>query len=782
MTSLRARLAGIPLLPLVLVGGASLVILLVLSPWLILSPTTPTGGDMGAHVLGPAYLRDSLIPSGRLMGWSNDWFAGFPIFYFYFLPPSLLIVALDLIIPYGVAFKAVTVMGLLAMPPAAYFFARSINLGRSVSLVAASAGVIFVFFESFTIYGGNVASTMAGEFSYSWSFALSLVYLGLAVKAVYDDRRYVPWAALVLALTALTHVLTTIVVVFASLFLIARGAWRTVATWAWGFGIAGFWALPLVVRIGLSSDMAWTPLRAWREIFPIEIWLLLPVAIAGAFWALRRSPRAAPLVAATLLPLIYYPLPNLLPDLLPDLFAGERWKLWNGRLLPYWYFGVAFLAAVGLGAGVVWLSRRLPPMLSLLWPRLAVLVGAGAGAGFVVTSDRVPNWALFLVGGAALLLMGATFAWPRPVGTRQFLTAAAVALLVLGSAAGISFIAGWARWNFEGYEAKNPWPEYEALMVELDRLPEGRVMWENNNEMSVYGTPMALMLIPYWTEGSHKSMEGLFFESSITTPFHFINHSEMSFRSSNPVPGLRYHTFNMDRGVKHMGVYGVDYYVSFTAEATEKAQGMEELEPIPTSEATGPFHLFRLPETSLVEVATHLPSVYEVPSRGVFAALIGSEAVTGPDGQALPSFHDMALDWYEDIDQIHRWVTSGGPDAWPRITSLDQRPDVPLEMPEGAVSDIVLEDHRISFRTEAVGMPHVVKVSYFPNWRATGAEGPWRAAPSLMVVVPTENEVVLEFRDTWAETTGRILTIAGILGLVAVTVLTRRGKAVSPRA
>jgi hypothetical protein len=89
-------------------------------------------------------------------------------------------------------------------------------------------------------------------------------------------------------------------------------------------------------------------------------------------------------------------------------------------------------------------------------------------------------------------------------------------------------------------------------------------------------------------------------------------------------------------------------------------------------------------------------------------------------------------------------------------------------VPEDAVSDIVIEDHKISFTTTAVGMPHLVKVSYFPNWTATGADGPWRATPSLMVVVPTSEEVVLEFEDTWAETGGKIATLVGVLGLVGV--------------
>jgi hypothetical protein len=95
---------------------------------------------------------------------------------------------------------------------------------------------------------------------------------------------------------------------------------------------------------------------------------------------------------------------------------------------------------------------------------------------------------------------------------------------------------------------------------------------------------------------------------------------------------------------------------------------------------------------------------------------------------------------------------------------------VPLGTPEDAVSDIVVENDRISFRTTAVGVPHLIKVSYFPNWIAEGADGPWHAAPSLMVVVPTSEEVVLEFQDTWAETGGRVGTLVGVVGLAGVGV------------
>jgi hypothetical protein len=250
----------------------------------------------------------------------------------------------------------------------------------------------------------------------------------------------------------------------------------------------------------------------------------------------------------------------------------------------------------------------------------------------------------------------------------------------------------------------------------------------------------------------------------------------MSAKPSNPIPGLKYHTFDMERGLKHMAVYGVDYYVSFTEEAAEKANGIEGVTEIAV---TGPFHIFRLPETDLVVTATHLPAVYEAAERGLLSSLPGSGTVTGSDGGALPAFHDMALEWYEDVDNMHRWVVAGGPAEWPRIQSIDQRPAVELDVPPNAVTDIEVDNHRISFSTEAIGVPHLVKVSYFPNWTASGADGPWRATPSLMVVVPTQNDVVIEFRDTWAENGGKILTLGGVVALISVGLVMRQRRPTS---
>lgn len=759
--------------PSLALGLMSVVVLSVLNPPLLLSSTTPTGGDMGAHVLGPAYLRDVLLPQGQILGWSQSWFAGFPAFYFYFPLPSLVIVLLDLILPYGVAFKLVTVMGLVATPPATYYLARSLRLGKSISLVAASAGVVFVFMESFTIYGGNIASTLAGEFSFSWSFALSLVYLGLLIRGVRDDRKYLPWAAVLLGLTALSHIITTIVIVLASVpVLFWKRGTRALAVWAGGFAIAGFWALPLLARIGYTSDMAWSPLTKIEELLPVEIWLLLPLAVVGAILMARRTPRIIPIVAFTLLPVIYFPLPTTLHDQFPGVFTEPRWKLWNGRLLPYWYFGVAFLAAIAVGFVARWLIRQLPERVSIWWTRGLFGLGGIVAMSVAFGNDDAPWWLAPAIGLVVLAMIAISMIWHGPTRTRSVVVAVTAAVLSLGALAGVAFVDGWARWNYEGYEAKGPWLEYEGLMETIATLPPGRVLWEPDSGeggLDKYGTPMSPMLIPYWAGQDYPSMEGLYFESSLTTPFHFIAAGEMAESPSNPVPGLTYHNFDMERGVQHMEMYGVRYYVSYNEAAASKADTIPELTRVAESP---PFVVFELADPQMVVPASIQTVVYDAPDGGVTGKVLGLVGA-GSNG---PTFNDLALEWYDDLELSDQWVVSHGPEDWPRIQSLEELEASPIPgVSPDAVTNTVVDDHSISFDTTAVGVPHLVRVSYFPNWVAEGADGPYHSTPSLMVVVPTQEHVVLEFRRMSAEWIGIGLTVVALIGLVGLVAIRRRG-------
>ncbi|MDK1016241.1 MAG: hypothetical protein QGD95_01935 [Actinomycetota bacterium] len=680
-------------------------------PYLFVA-NTPTGGDMGAHVLLPKVLLENVLASGRILGWSMDWYAGFPVLYFYFPLPALATVAFDLALPYGVAFKLVTILGLVALPTAAYFFVRFLGFTRFVAAIAGVAGSLMVFMESYSIFGANIKSTLAGMFSFSISFALSILYIGLVVRSYRQGRKLNIVAGVILGLTALSHVISTIIAVIVvaplvlaplALVLVDRarareagaGAVGVVSSWMIGFGVSAFFSIPLGVNTfsGMTSDMGWAPVTAIvgnyqgpGSLIPGGLVPILVLGFIGMMWTMLRRDSVGIAIWMTLFPVAGYFLIAVI-----DLTV-----LYNARLLPYWYFGLFTFAGIAIA-----------------------LFATAVGRQFVGRDHAT------LVAGAVV-----------------------VVLMVGAAALSMHDLPGWVKWNYEGYEGKAVWSEYENLMETVDELPPGRIMWEANSDMNKYGTPMALMLFPYWSEG-HPSMEGLFFESSLTTPFHFLNAAEVSRRPSNPVRGLNYHGMDFDRAAKHLAVYDVAYYVSYTDEARTAAEdfGLEALaEP-------EPWTIFALPDAGRIDIAAMEPVVWA-----------GEE-----------SFVDAALEWYDDVDNLDSWLVEDGPAAWRRVASVDERlSDQRPYSGGGAVELNTFEDYEVSFTTTAIGVPHLVKVSYFPNWTVEGAEGVYRVAPSLMLVVPTQAEVTLQFKNRWVENLGMALTAATLLGLAAYGVVVHR--------
>src|SRR4051794_3871132 len=280
-----------------------------LGPSLVLRNTTITGGDTGAHVWFPDFLIDHFLP-WKVGGWSNDFYAGFPAGQFYFPFPAVLIALLDVVLPYNIAFKLVTVLGPLALPAGAYVFARGIRAPRPAAPMLAVAATGFLFFKDggdttmtfdFHIMGGNLASTLAGEYSFMIALALSLFFLGTLARAL--DRRGPLWLpAVLLALTITSHIVVAIFAVFAGivLWLIVgplKNFTRVAAIAVVGGLLTAFWFLPLAVNLGNTTDMRYEPIGtgvgqpsylSWM--FPSELWYLYPlavVAIGAGIWFRR---------------------------------------------------------------------------------------------------------------------------------------------------------------------------------------------------------------------------------------------------------------------------------------------------------------------------------------------------------------------------------------------------------------------------------------------------------------------------------------------------------------
>jgi uncharacterized membrane protein len=293
------RLAAI-----VVVGGATAFLLLTLHPELIVRNNTPTGGDMGAHVWGPAYLRDNLLANFRLMGWSMDWYSGLPVYRFYMVVPALLILALDVFLPYGVAMKVVAVLGILALPACVWLFGRFARFAFPIPELLAIGATVFLYDESFTIYGGNIASTMAGEFSFSLALALTFVAFAYVARAM-ERGTGLAVSAVFLALAALSHGIVLLFVfggVLMMVLLVAKAKNRGLGVQIMVFGVllSAFWVVPFVFNHAYMTDMKYEPRPSgvndsfWDMFFPLHPFLdvlFMTGAVIGFVALLRKGHR-----------------------------------------------------------------------------------------------------------------------------------------------------------------------------------------------------------------------------------------------------------------------------------------------------------------------------------------------------------------------------------------------------------------------------------------------------------------------------------------------------------
>ncbi len=717
----------------VAVAGSALFILWQLQPSLLFADTLASGGDMGAHVWGPAYLRDELLGRFRITGWTPDWYAGFPAYHFYFPLPSLLIVLLDTVLPYTVAFKLVTALGLVMLPVSAWAFGRLAGLPFPTPPLFALATVPFVFDRFHTIWGGNAAATLAGEFSFTISLCLALVYLGVVARGL-TTGGHRALAGVLLGAAGLCHLIPAAFAAAGTFVVLAffRPAWRrvlfVVTTGAVAAGIAAFWLLPFVVRLPYSNDMGWERTDAYLEnLLPFlrddvggattaHLRIIVPLAVVGIAAAVIRRRRPALIVAGLAL------MSGAAFLLIP---AGP---IWNARFLPFWYLSLYLLAAVALAEMAIALGEFLAREHEIEHPG--------------------PGWAAAVLAGVVLYV-----AVGLPLG--------AVPSWVPLSTSDSNFVAGWARWNYSGYERKDAYPEYSELVATMAGIGRdqgcGRAMWEYEQELNRFGTPMALMLLPYWTDGCIGSMEGLFFESSATVPYHFLNQSELSKAPSRAMRDLPYRDLDLPRGVEHLQLLGVRYYMAISQEAKAEARVHPDLRLLETTTPTDvtygeqveqrSWDIYLVEESDLVEPLTYEPVVMSSGARGKEGWL------------------EAAVDWYQDPTRWHVPLAASGPAEWARVDGPDPNPPLDPVRP-ARVTNITEDSSGVRFDVDRPGTPVLVKVSYFPNWQASGADGPWRVTPNLMVVVPTDTHVELSYGRTPVDIAGWLLTVLAVGAVV----------------
>jgi hypothetical protein len=528
--------------------GLGLILFVILdyfNPALLLLPTVTAGGDTPCHYPTFTYFYQHLLPRLRFHGWYPGAYLGHPLLLYYFPLPFVVMSAFVPLTGMPVAFKLGTVLGVFLLPLFSYFAFRLMGFRFPGPLLAAGATLVFLFLEENPIWGGTMASTLTGEFSYTYGIGLGVLFLGAVYRAFSRGAR--PWLpGVALAVTALAHGYAVLWAGLSAAYFLysARRPARTLvwllAVAAVAFALAGLWLLPLLSAWGWTTPYD----DPWITISPV----------------------------------------NLVPPL----------------LAPF------FLCALGGLAGTFLLSRRTGGpdrrLLFLLHAALVASVLAAAGPLLGIIDVRFLPFAHFagtLAGAAAIALLVQAMAAPDLAALGLVL---AFALYADGQS---RVLRSWIDWNYSGLEAKELWPAFREMTAHVRGVgADPRVTVEYSTEHEKAGSIRMYETLPQFS--GRSTLEGVYNQASLLThPVYYLA-SELNALSPNPFRNREYSTFDTDNALRHLRLFNVREIVALSPKLTG---ALETRDDVALIERIPPYGIYRLkdPGPGYVEPMAYAP-------------------------------------------------------------------------------------------------------------------------------------------------------------------------------
>jgi len=513
-----------------------------MSPTLLFLNTTSTGGDTASHTFTAWYLKNNLLPSGRITGWTMGNLGGLPLLENYFFLPFLLMAVLSYVIPINIAFKLVTTFGILGLPWAIFFFFRKLKQPFPVPQAAAVFSLPYLFMEGQSIWGGNIASSLSGTFCYSFGLCFSLVFLGLLYDlAIKKEPKAVPQTMLcsvALALTGFCHGYTLLFSGFASLFfLLVPGQFKTnlktlIIVHGTAIALMAFWLFPLIGHLGWTTPFGFVwdfhdAGRFFDQMFPLVARPFVLLSLFGLFaWFFRRVKR-----------------------------GKSGFQDFDTAILFLVYLAFTGLCLYTVGASLKLVDVRFLPFFQLF----TVISGAMIFSRFPADKRSTPFVLLFF--------MFAVMLW---VESRE------------------THIRNWSIHNNKGFENTALWNDVQTIMNHLRGTEnDPRIAYENSPIYESSGTLRTMESLPLFS--GRSTLEGVYIQASILSPAIYCLQAEISRHPSMPLVEYDYPSFDLDTAAKHLRLFNVSHLILAEPESRKAAWNNSSYIPVLKQ---GPFEVF----------------------------------------------------------------------------------------------------------------------------------------------------------------------------------------------
>lgn len=561
----------------------------------VLNSQPATGGDMGSHFWPLWSLVHHGIPNGTLRVWSPGNLGGEPLLVHYFPFPFLFMSFLSLFLPLGTAFNVGTLIPSLTFPVCIYVCLKGIRIRFPGPLMGSAFGLLFLFNETYSMAGGNLLSTLAGQFAHG--YALNFLLIGLGAFGWEIRRKKTPiLSSLCFAGVFLSHGYIFIGLPFILLSLVLflnistfRVRIRTGIFSLTLAGLLSFWFL-----LPMFSNAPWTTAfsvqwsfedslkEAASQMFIPPLGLLVGSLVCfGIFRKRRKDVR----------------------------FLKKQLLFW---LVPIGVYAVVYVFARPLGV----VNVRALPQIYLFFLLLTACL-----ASFTLNhvAGRAATWLVTL----PLLLLSIFWADSR---STKFAT--------------------WARWNYSGWESKRLYPDLEKLASRVHgNFSMPRIIYEHDVRNNAAGTVRVFEMLPYFAR--RATLESVYLQATILAPMAFYLQAEVSKTPSCPFWDLDCPGFDIASAIPRLRLMGVGDLILTTDETIQQAEKTPELEK---RETIGPWALFQMRQP------IHLAGTFDQVPEFLNTGPAFSEATLAPK---FPSFKNRFYEWFKKYDGSQRLVVVG---------------------------------------------------------------------------------------------------------------------------
>lgn len=312
--------------------------------------------------------------------------------------------------------------------------------------------------------------------------------------------------------------------------------------------------------------------------------------------------------------------------------------------------------------------------------------------------------------------------------------------------------ADWFEWNYSGYESRQAFVDGRAEHI-FNSLrgtySDPRVAWEQGEHDLDFGTDRVFENIPLFT--GRASTEGIHYASSISSlPITILN-GEYSKTPASPSANIYSHYF-IDTLPQRFEMFNIRDFIAFSPEITQLMKASEQFSVF---DEQPPYTLFRWKNYNTQYVASPKYSPLVTNEFSDWKHRYANWFRRGQDlDLTIVNTHLISDQLREQFfgENVIELMPSG---------IINGAIRTPLQ--QAFVDNVTISNLSLSFDTNKPGTPHIIKVSYSPNWKSINAEPIFMVAPGFMMIYPKTEHIELVYARHWSEHIGAFLSLTGLL-------------------